>query len=113
MKHLIHSDNTGSVGWTCIHAHMTPDEMRELLRQCPRGYLRMTALHMDDLGEVRTPERAAQYLEWVNNRCMARDWYELPFYFDFPLDQDGVKLLHTLGFDPENCRFWERRPLTV
>jgi hypothetical protein len=98
------SDNICTVGWTCIHGYITPDEMQMLKSSCPRGDFHVTFL----------PDKS------INNADEARAYFQrnpysvsgkLPMYFDFPLDGNGARLLRQLGFDPEKAKFWKERSI--
>lgn len=102
------SDNTGSVGYTSIWGRWTPDEMRALLEVCPRGTFMQTSLY--EYRDVKTPEQAEELIKWRNkNFTYYRAIDRLGFYFNFPLDRFGCKLLELLGEDPTKAKFYDRR----
>jgi len=114
-ENIVFSDNTGSVGWTCFHGLLTPEDMSELKKLCPRGNFSACFGTAWDKGHsiLETPEGFREYLNWDNNKW-AKYRHNNPveravFYFNFPLDLHGENLLRKLGFEPEKCRFWDRR----
>ena len=112
MKRLTHSNNTCTVGWTCIHAIMSPDDMRELLAACPEGSFTATWYHPKR--DIRTPDDFEQYLNDENARRKERGYgymtmSDAGFYFNFPRDEVGEALLAKL-FSPEDIapNQWKR-----
>lgn len=93
------SDNICQVGWTCIHGWFSPDEMRRLASDCPAGDFTPTFYVPHDAGgPVYTPEALHRYLS--TRRVAAMRQRSAPFYFNFPRDASGEKLLASLGFLP-------------
>ncbi len=105
MLKIDHSDNICTVGWTCIWASMTPEDMQYLLDDCPRGRFIPTFYDPDRQGYRWTPELLRESLKEIQSKWIK----SRGFYFDFPIDDQGVELLKSLGFDPSKCRFWSRR----
>lgn len=102
MIRLEWTDNLCTVGWTCIHARLTPDDIDYLMSKCPKGHIHQTFLG-DGNATLKTSDDVRKYLK--------KEQYTLPFYFDFPLNTDGIKFLKELGFNPENAKFWNNRPI--
>lgn len=118
MLNVEHSDNLCNVGWTCIWANMTPEDMQSLLDSCPKGSFMPTFYDPDRQGYKWTPELLREHLK--ENFPDVRSWrpsYTLTpqpwwaksrgFYFNFSIDEQGIELLRKLGFDPSKCRFWD------
>lgn len=101
------SDNICTVGYTCIHGAFTPDRMREILSECPSGRFIQTGLY--EYKTISTPEEAEEYVKWYNARNSYYKIQQVRFYFDFPLDQNGIKFLQSYGFDVTKAKFWDRR----
>ena len=114
MLRLVHSDNICTVGWTSIHAWMSPDDMRFLKQESPEGHFSGTCI---DSGNCHTPEDAQAALDKNNERRKRigmRDMREtFGFYFSFPLDSKGIQLLSKLGYDATKCKFYDRRPIEL
>ncbi|TXT66009.1 MAG: hypothetical protein BAJALOKI3v1_50006 [Promethearchaeota archaeon] len=106
MRHLSFSDNCCTVGWTSIHASMSYEDMKDLLSKCPKGRFSNTFFCRTSIYTIE------QYAEYLNERCCHgthNDVPELPFYFTFPLDDDGIRLLRNFGYTPERSRYWHER----
>lgn len=102
MKRITHSDNLCTVGWTCINALMTADDMRALLRRCPDGSF--TQCFYAGNKTINTPDKAKVYLE-------KRGWQgHGNFYFNFKEDDRGQALLDEL-FNGETDEY--DRPITA
>lgn len=101
------SDNICTVGYTCIHGTFTPDRMREILSECPSGRFIQTSLY--EYKTISTPEEAEEYVKWYNSRNSYYKIQQVRFYFDFPLDQNGIQFLQSYGFDVTKAKFWDRR----
>lgn len=92
------SDNLCTVGWTCIHGWFSPDELRRLASECPDGDFTPTFYVPHDAGgPVTTPEALDRYLSRRKVSPGIRQ-RSAPFYFNFPRDAAGEKLLASLGF---------------
>jgi hypothetical protein len=90
------SDNLCTVGSTCIHGWFAPDEMRRLLAECPDGTFTPTFyIEHDKGGPVTSPEALERYLASRRVSYMAQR--SAPFYFNFPRDAAGERLLQALG----------------
>lgn len=104
MKHLKHSNNLCTVGWTCIYAMLTPDEMRELLVICPQGTFSPTWYQWGK--DILTPDQFEAWIEKENAKRKKRGHYSslmesMGFYFNFPRDEAGETLLAEM-FSPED-----------
>ena len=68
-----HPDNICTVGWTCVHAFLNAQDMRFLKGMCPDGHFTLSG------------GRHARLQQTYNGQ-----W---PYYFNFPMDDRGKKLL--------------------
>jgi hypothetical protein len=87
MERLMWSDNICTVGWTSIHAWMTPDDMDWLIMMQPEGNF--------------TPTFSPPWSSWAHVtsdlvRQYFKDGMERAFYFSFPEDRNGEVLLIAL-----------------
>jgi len=102
VKNLKWSDNTGSVGWTSIHAVMSVQDMDNLLRWCPQGHFTNTFLSTAwPDHKSPTPDLVADAM--ATGKLDARTTWA--FYFTFPLDEAGRGLLDILGADWTKAQF--------
>jgi len=87
MRYITWADNICTVGWTSIHASLSPNDMEWLLSMHPQGWL--TPTFFPPWGHSRakvTPELARSHWGEAEKR----------YYFSFPEDQQGQALLVAL-----------------
>jgi hypothetical protein len=90
MRNLVHSDNLGRVGWTCIHAFLTWDDMFSLQKAIPEGTFTQTFYTLQRVDSLQS------FRAHLTTKVM-KGVTEAPFYFSFPNDSKGKELLTSLG----------------
>lgn len=98
MDNITWSDNTCTVGWTCITVNMSHHEFSWLLAYCPKGTFSACFYFWGIEEDVNTELGFIKYLE--------RDLLDIDtlgtFYFHFPFDKAGLTLLKALCLvDPD------------
>lgn len=88
------SDNTCTVGWSCIHAHHWDRySIDAALRFCPRGHFTSTSYVGGDERRLWTPE---QKKEWMELGAPVYVYWR-GAYFNFPLDRGALQLMQAVG----------------
>ena len=101
LRNLKFSDNTCTVGWTCIHASgWGYPSIDAAMRLCPLGNFTSTTYVDSDMRRI-----------WTDEQRDNADLYGVPIhllykgaYFNFPVDEGGGKLLIALGMTAELLR---------
>jgi hypothetical protein len=98
MRNLVHSDNIGTVGWSCIQGHFNEADLRWVEMMCPEG----------DWTPCFPPPKGSSKLHY-NGKHPASWWCEymqefrppnataeshhVSMYYNFPLEPHGEVLL--------------------
>lgn len=90
------SDNTCTVGWTCITVNMSHHEFPWLSAYCPKGTFSACfyAPHYDVNTELG-------FTDYLDAHLLGENYMNV-FYFTFPFDEAGLVLLKALCLvDPD------------
>lgn len=98
MKKLIHSDNIGTVGWSCVQGSFNEDDFNLLETMCPEGDF-TPCFNAPRDGFTTGKHDAAwwiRYLEKFRPPDATPQSHHVAMYYNFPLHPHGEVLLIAL-----------------
>lgn len=96
MRRLIHSDNIGTVGWSCIQGHFNAEDMYFLEQMCPEGDFTPCFPAPKSGNKKREAAWWVGYMKAHRPPDATDETHHVSMYYNFPLEPHGEVLLIAL-----------------